>query len=67
MTEFKVTLGQKAIDPKERSRRLGQAYALILSWPAPGETKTEPVAEDLGGEAAAGSEGGTPAQTADAS
>jgi hypothetical protein len=62
MTEFKVTIGHKTITPDERSRRLAQAYQLILSWPDPGEIKTEPAGILCGD--AAGSEGGTPAQTA---
>ncbi len=56
MPDLKVILAQSNIDPKERRRRLAQAYQLIMSWPVPGEQKPTPAVEDLGRDTTAGAE-----------
>ena len=58
MPDWNVIIRHSNIDPQERSRRLAQAYELILSWPDPREQNLTPADEDL-------SQGTTGAQTAD--
>lgn len=62
MTKFPPTTKSTSVDPTAREKALSAVYRTILSWPDPREKKTEPVTNDLGGEAVADPEVVSPTQ-----
>jgi hypothetical protein len=46
MTHMKIETKSNHIDTEERSRRLAQVYALILSWPNPRERSDAPASPE---------------------
>ena len=66
MADFDISLNRCDVPEQVRAKALARAYAEILSWPDPREKKTEPAAENLARNAAAGSENSATTEKADA-